>query len=245
MQRIKYTEPMHRIKYTKLTKEQIDQKLVAAASGPVCASEYSDVLSGKSLKIVTDNGLALNYVFKDRNKLTVAENSGVPVASGYGALTLKQVVFFSHMVPGTQKGYNVVVDRKSNLVTVFEVWFCGYKDNREVQRQIYYGYAEVAGKDAPKERHHITNRVEGKGFHWTNDRGIETLEFYPSVMYSSFVELTRYGGELTFCGPSGFVKIDENFYIYDRVECEFSGAMTMYVFDLFTVKQIGMRLGFD
>ncbi len=57
-----------------------------------------------------------------RNKLTIAENDGVPVESGYGALTLKQVVFFSHMMPRTQKGYHVVVDLNSNLATVFEVW---------------------------------------------------------------------------------------------------------------------------
>ena len=52
-------EQMHRIKYTKLSKEQIDRKLVPAAGGPECASEFSDVLSGKSLKIVADDGPAL------------------------------------------------------------------------------------------------------------------------------------------------------------------------------------------
>ncbi len=239
------SEPMHRIKYTKLTKEQIDQKLLATASGPACASEYSDVLAGKSLKIVTDNGPVLSYAFTGKSKLTIAEDAGAPVESGYGALTLRHAVFFSHMVPKTQKGYNVVVDLKNNLATVFEVWFSGYKDNREVQRQMYYGYVEVPGKEAPKERHHLTNRIEGTGFHWTTDRGIETLEFYPSVIFSSFVELTRQGGELTFCGPSDFIMIDENIYIYDRVECEMSGIMTMYVLDLFTLKQVGMRLGFD
>ncbi len=240
------SEPMHRIKYTKLTKEQIDQKLIATTAGPACASEYSDVLAGKSLKIVTDNGPVLSYVFKGKNKLTVAEDAGVPVESGYGALTLKQVVFFSHMVPKTQKGYNIVVDLKSNLATVFEVWFSGYKDdNREVQRQMYYGYVEVAGKEAPKERHHLTNRIEGKAFHWTLDKGIETLEFYPSVIFSSFIELTRHSNELVFCGPSDFIMINENMYIYDRVECVMSGIMTMYVLDLFSLKQIGVRLGFD
>ena len=240
------SEPMHRIKYTKLTKEQIDQKLIATAAGPACASEYSDVLAGKSLKIVSDNGPVLSYAFKSKNRLTIAEDAGVPVESGYGALTLQQVVFFSHMVPKTQKGYNVVVDLKSNLATVFEVWFSGYKeDNREVQRQMYYGYVEVAGKEAPKERHHLTNRIEGKAFHWTQDNGIETLEFYPSVIFSSFIELTRHSNELAFCGPSDFIMINENMYIYDRTECVMSGIMTMYVLDLFSLKQIGVRLGFD
>ena len=88
------------------------------------------------------------------------------------------------MVPGTQKGYHVVIDQTTHLATVFEVWFSGYKDNREVQRQIYYGYVETAGQEAPKARHGITNRLQGKGFHWVQDTGIETLEFYPSVLYS-------------------------------------------------------------
>ena len=150
------------------------------------------------------------------------------------------------MVPKTQKGYNVVVDLNSNLATIFEVWFSGYKDdNREVQRQMYYGYVEVAVKEAPKERHHLTNRIEGKGFHWTQDKGIETLEFYSSVIFSSFIELTRCSNELMFCGPSDFVMINENMYIYDRVECVMSGIMTMYVFDLFSLKQVGVRLGFN
>ena len=74
-------EPMHRFKYTKLTKEQIDQKLSAAAAGPKCASELSDALAGKSLKIVTDNGPVLNYVFKDKRRLTLAEGNGSPVES--------------------------------------------------------------------------------------------------------------------------------------------------------------------
>jgi hypothetical protein len=258
MQKAKYPkEQLHRIQYTKLTKEQIGQKLVPAAAGPVCASEYSDVLAGKRLKIVADNGPALSYAFKDKRTLTLAENGGSPVESGYGALTLKQVVFFSHMVPKTQKGYNVFIDLESNLATVFEVWFSsGIKgrtmsgrefeiDNREVQRQIYYGYVEVPGKEAPKERHHLTNRIEGKGFHWKQDTGVETLEFYPSIISSSFVELTRFGGELTFCGPSDYIMMNDHMFIYDRTECESSGIMAMYVMDLLTVTQAGMRLGFN
>ena len=246
-------EPMHRFKYTKLTSREIAQKLVPAAAGPACASEYSDMLAGRSLKIVTDNnGPVLSYTFKDRRRLAVAEGSGAPVESGYGALALKQVVLFSHLLPKTEKGYNVVIDLKTNLATVFEVWFSGGKDSggqamddREVQRQIYYGYVETAGQEAPKECHHLTNRVEGKGFHWKQDTGIETLEFYPSIISSSFVELTRHVDDLGYCAPSGFIIIDDKTFIYDRTECEFSGIHTMYAMDLFTMKQVGVRLGFN
>src|SRR5688572_30967083 len=64
-------------------------------------------------------------------------------------------------------------------------------------------------------------------------------------MFSNFVELTRFGGELSFCGPSDYIKIDDNLYIYSRVEAEFSGTMTTYVLDVNRAEQVGMRLGFD
>jgi hypothetical protein len=238
-------EQMHRIRYTKLTESQIGAKLEAAKAGPVSATRLSDVLAGRSMKIVTDEGPVLNYTFGSRNRLTLAEGGGPPVEGGYGALALQQLVLFSHMVPGTQRGYTVIVDRQTNLATVFEVWFSGYTDKREVQRHISYGYVEESGRQAATARHGVTNRLEGKGFYWKQDTGIETLELYPSVLYSNFVELTRFGGELSFCGPSDYVRINDEQYIYSRVECEFSGTMTLYALDLFHLTQVGMRLGFN
>jgi hypothetical protein len=137
------------------------------------------------------------------------------------------------------------VDRGTRLATVFEVWFSGFTDNREVQREIYFGYVAEAGKQAPAARHSLTNRAEGKGFHWTQDNGVETLDLYPSTFYSNFVELSRLGGELGFCAPSDYVKINDDLYVYSRVECEFSGVQTLYVFDANRAEQIGVRLGFD
>jgi hypothetical protein len=244
--------PMHRFKYTKITSDQIDKKLAATAPGPKCVSELSGALAGKSLKIVTDSGPVLNYSFKSKDRLTLTEDSGAAVDAAYGALMLKQVVFFSHMLPKTRKGYNVFIDLQTNLATVFEVWFCGGKepnggvlDDREVQRQVYFGYVDVAGKEAPKKRHHPTNRLEGTGFYWKQDTGIETVELYPSTISSNFVEMTRHADDLGYCSPSQYIMIDDNQFIYERTECEFSGTMTLYVLDLFTETQAGMRLGFN
>lgn len=236
---------MHRIKYTKLTPEQIGSRLSAAANGPASASPLSEVFAGRSLKIVLDNGPVLTYRFTDRSRLSLAEGDAAAVQAGYGALTLDRLVLFSHMVPRTQRGYTVVVDQETNLATAFEVWFSGYEDNREVQRQVYYGYVEQAGTPAPSARHGITNRIEGKGFYWKQDTGVETLEFYATVLYSNFVELTRFGGELSFCAPSDYIKISDDKYIYSRVEAEFSGTMTTYLLDPNRAEQIGVRLGFD
>ena len=237
---------MHRIAYTKLTPEQILAKLgPAAAAGPASASPVSDALAGKQLRIVTDKGLTLAYRFNGPKRLTVSENGGAAVQAGYGALTLDQVVLISHLIPGTQRGYTVVFDRKTSQATVFELWFSGYEDNREVQREIHYGYVDQPGQSAPSARHAPTNRVEGKGFYWKQDTGTETLEFYPSAAYSHFVELSRTGGELGFSAPSDYVKIDDDLYVYTRTECEFSGTFTLYVMDVNRAQQIGVRLGFD
>lgn len=183
MQKIAYPkEQMHRIAYTKLTEAQITAKL-GPTPAPKSASALSTALAGKSLRIVTDNGPALSYRFGGNNRLSVAENDGGAVEADYGALTQGQVVFFTHWIPGTQRGYHVVVDQSSGLATVFEVWFSGFTDNREVQREIYFGYVAENGKAAPEARHSLTNRVEGKGFYWRQDTGVETLELYPSTFY--------------------------------------------------------------
>lgn len=248
---------MHRFKYTKLTTQQIAQKLKATDAGPTCVSALSDAFTGKSLKIVTDNGPVLNYSFASKKQLTFSENGKAKTKAGYGALTLKKMVFFSHMIPGTPRGFNVFVDLETNLATVFEIWLCSDKkevtlgrkevalDPREVQRQIYFGYVEVAGQKPPKQRHGLTNRLEGKGLYWKQDTGIETLELYTSIVSSTFVELTRHADDLGYSAPSDYILVNDTTFIYDRTECEFSGIFTLFVTDLYTETQAGVRLGFN
>ena len=250
--------PMHRIKYTNLTKDQIGQRLKAVESvGPTSISALSDALSGKTFRIVTDGGPTLDYEFTSKNLLMLSENGGAKTAAGYGALTMEQGVIFSHLIPGAQKGYNVFLDLETDLVTVIEVWFSsGMKigtqakndiivEDREVQREVYFGYIETAGKNPPEARHHRTNRMEGKGLYWKQDTGVETLEFYVSVASVNFVELTRYMDYLSYCSPSDYVLINDNMFIHNRSEAEFSGIFTMFAIDLFSVTQAGVRLGFN
>jgi hypothetical protein len=237
---------MHRIAYTKLTEEQIAAKLAPVAErGPTSLSPLPADFARDTLSIVTDDGPALHYKFANNAKLSVAENGGKAIHAGFAALEMDHICLFTHMIPDTQRGYAVFVDRESKLATVIELWFSGYEDNREVQRQIYFGYVNTHGGPAPKERHGFTDRLEGRGYHWRQDTGVETLEYYPSAGYSHFVELSRTGGELGFSAPSDYVKLDNEFFVYTRTECEFSGAFTAYVVDLNRSQQMGVRLGFD
>lgn len=239
-------EQYNRIAWTKLSEAQILSALrPVAETGPISHAKQPDLFAGKQLRIVTDKGPTLNYSFTSADRLTVAENGAKAVTAGYGALAIDAIVVLTHLIPNSERGYAVIIDQTTNLATVFEVWFGGFVDKREVMREIYHGYVDVAGRGPPAARHAATNRVEGKAYHWTQDNGIETLEFYPTAAYSHFVELTRTGGELGFCGPSDYIRISEEAYIYTRTECEFSGIFTLYVMDVNRIEQVGFRLGFD
>ena len=102
--------PMHRFNYTKLTKDQIGTKLRAVEAGPKSASAFSNVLNGKTLKIVTRNGPTLEYKFAANKRLTLTEG-GKQVSAGYGELALNQMVFFSHLIPGGDGVRSVAVQR--------------------------------------------------------------------------------------------------------------------------------------
>lgn len=237
---------MHRMAFTKLSDSQIASALANVAKiGPAHASPLSDSLAGKSIRVVTDKGPTLTYKFASSDRLSVSENGGGVIEAGYGALTQDHITLISHLIPGTSRGYAVVIDNHSRIATVFEFWFGGYAAKREVMREIYGGYVETAGQSEPTRRHKASNRAEGKAFYWKQDTGFETLDYYPSVAYSHFVELTGGGNELGFCAPSDYIQINDEYYIYTRVECEFSGTLTLYVMDLNREEQIGLRLGFD
>jgi hypothetical protein len=230
-------------KYTPLTEKQIVTKLKPA---PKAGSAFplSEALAGKSLKIILDRGPVLEYKFT-KDKLTFKEGKKAVVTAPYSARELNHIILFTHMIPDTVRGYGIIYDAKTNLVTAFELWFGGFeKDKREVWRDFKFGYADV-GKKAPEKRHTLTNRIEGKGTYWKNDNGVEMLYFFPSVVWSSFVELSDPLGGITITAPSDYIKIDDELYIYSRVEQEYSGTFTLEVIDLFTVRHIGMRLGFN
>ncbi|MEJ1964888.1 MAG: MoaF N-terminal domain-containing protein [Gammaproteobacteria bacterium] len=254
---------MHRIPYSDLTEAQVTQALRPTASGPSSKSALSNVLAGKRLKIVTDEGgPTLEYNFRTGRELELSENGGKAIKAGYGAMEDRSLVLVSHMIPGTQRGFKLVVDQKSGLATVFEVSFSGYaaqetaaakeakrepqfkngRRNREVQRKIWFGYVDGGGA-APAARHTYTNRLEGKGIYWKQDTDVEILEFYLTILYSNFIELTRFGGEMTVCAPSDYIMVNDHQFIYSRIEAEFSGTYTLQVVDLFDMTQKGVRLG--
>ena len=103
--------PMLSFKYTNLTRNQIGEELkFIAESGPSCRSEYTGELSGKSIRILTDDGPVFDYSFRDKKNLSVKVDGNL-FTGNYGTLTLNNMIFFSHMIPSEQRGYNVFIDQ--------------------------------------------------------------------------------------------------------------------------------------
>ena len=226
---------------TPLTEAQIREKLTPV---PAPAGGADAGLAGQRLRLVLDSGTALDYAFGEKT-LTLAENGAAPIEAPYAARALDGVVLAAHLLPGTLRGFVLVLDLAEGLCTAFEVWFGGFApDLREVWREYSVGYIAAEG-EPPAKRHQMTNRIEGTGTHWRDDDGREMLYFFPSAIWSSFVELSEPRGGITITAPSDFLQIDDSRYIYSRVEQEYSGGFTLEVIDLMTLRHIGVRLGFD
>ena len=261
---------MFRLNYTNLNKKQVEAVL-AKSSAPACASEFDVCLSGKTIKVVLDEfpvkGSVLEYAFQSATKLKLSENGAAAVECGYGAHTLENLTLFSHMIPGTKRGYNVIINWKTSVVTVFEMWFIDHEGtvidtaerfvdmaevsemepfvNREVQRQYYFGYLEEEGKTPPENRDKLSLYHENSVIKWKEDRGKKRLFTYAAALFTTVVDLdTPDGGDmLTFA--SDLLQIDNRFYIHSFCEVEFSGRLSVEVFDLFTMQKIGVTMGID
>jgi len=195
--------PLFRYAYTPLTEAQIVEKLAGPARvGPSSKAALESDLAGTTLRIVTDGAGTLAWRFGSGNRVTFDN-----VEAGYGALTVDHVTLIAHLVPGKAKAYAVAWDRRSNLATVFELWWGGEGPAprpREINRAVWHGYVE-SGAAAPQERHKPTLRLEGRAFAWTEDTGKRTIEYYPSVTYSHWVELDRLKDYRGYSAPTDYI----------------------------------------
>ena len=235
--------PLFRYPYTDLNEAQIGARLAPAAqSGPASKGALERDLAGTVLRVVTDGAGTLTWQFRDNGRVSFNN-----AEAGYGALTVDHVTLVAHLVPGTRQAWAVAWDRKSNLATVFELWFGGgpAPRAREVNRAIWHGYVDNGSSAPPADRHKPTLRLEGCAFMWAEDSGNRTIDYYPSVAYSHWVELDRLKGGRGYSAPSDYIQITEDIYAYTRTESEFSGLMHLTVMDVNGLQQVGLRLGFN
>ncbi|MDR0917012.1 MAG: hypothetical protein LBN02_07485 [Oscillospiraceae bacterium] len=247
--------------YDPLSPEIVAAK-VAAKPRPA-ADKYCGALVGKTLKLKLTGEFAptqLDYTFASDAELTVTEN-GKTYTAPYGATSLGEITLFSHLIPGETRGWHVVLDRKTELVTAFETWFgtsvpvggdlFGMKQPthyreipREIQRHYHFGYVDN-GQAAPEKLHTTTNRLEGRGLHWAYSCGSENLTFFPSVVCSLTTWLDEPQDAVSVTYPSDYIRINDEYYIYAKWGVEFAGEAWIEVLDLFDLKAVGLKYGFN
>lgn len=248
-------------KFDPLTTAYVDEKVIGhgAASGASCPC-----LKGLQFTARLEGEYApteLKYHILDKKNLTVTEN-GTSYDAPYAAVTQGELTILTHTIPGTSRGWHLVIDRRTWACTAFETWFGitvpvgadlfgtrqpdHYRDiPREVQRQYYFGWLDKGDNEKPARLHTTTNRLEGRGLHWKYDCGYELLTFNPSVVCTTFTELNREKGNITMTNPADFIRIDDEYYIYARWDVEFSGKMWLEVMNFFDMAAVGVELGFE
>lgn len=260
---------MYRINYSRLGLDEV-RSAVAANCGPVSELELSKALVSKEISIVLDNeGVApptLSYSFSSENRLMLAENGNAPVECAYGALELGSYVLFTHMVPGTLKGYTAVLDTATGRAAVTEMWFIDYEGadvdalkrplsvdevtglgffvNREVERQVYRGYFTCDGVPAADSRFIRSMRLDNKMVKWDDNLGRTRVFTYVTNYFSTMVEADTPDGEDVITFPSDYLQLDDSTFFYDVGEVEYAGRLSVEIIDLFTMKKVGMTVGF-
>ena len=162
-------------------------------------------------EIVLDNGPALGYRFADRNRLSLAEGDAAAVQAGYGALTLDRLV--AVLAHGAGHAARIHGRHRSGHESRHRV-------RGVVQRlrgQPRSAAADLlrlrrAGRQGPRPRRGTASPTASKARASTGSRTPASRRSSSTrrVMYSNFVELTRFGGELSFCAPSDYVKINDD-----------------------------------
>lgn len=247
--------------YNPLTPEYVEEKVQAIGAAE---AERCGCLKGLKFTARLEGQYAptkLEYDIKDENELIVTENDATYTAP-YSAICKGAITILTHLIPGSSRGWHLVIDRRYWTVTAFETWFGitvpvgydlfgqkepdGYRDiPREIQREYYFGWLDMGTNEKPDRLHTTTNRIEGRGLYWKFDTGYEMLTFNPSVCCTTFTELGAVQGGITVTNPADYIRIDDEYYIYARWEAEFSGKMWIEVMNFFDFDAIGVEFGFE
>ncbi len=258
---------MYRTKVNNLSLAQV--RSLTAGLTPAAARGDSEDLSGRSFRLVLDDGPvkapALSYSFPDGDTLLCSENGGEPQRCRYTAMSLRDVILFSHAVPGQMKAYAVILDQKRGVVTVYEMWFIDYEGrdltdsgisvfecadldpfiNREVQRQVYHGFFVREGTEAPAERNSLTLRLDNRMILWDDDLGRRELVTYASTLFTTVVEPDEPDGGDVLTLPSDVFRISDELFIHSHCGVEYTGRLVVEVIDILRNRKIGVLYGIN
>ena len=152
-------------------------------------------LGAADLRFMGEDGTRLSWQFAPGNRVSL--DGGQP--AGYGALTLDHVTLIAHLVPGTTRGYAIAWDQRNNRATVAELWFgrraCADRARSQPRAAIMARLTSVGAVSGERCMRPPCAWKAARSA-WTEDTGVRTVEYYPSVTYTHWVELDRLKGKV-------------------------------------------------
>ena len=139
-------------------------------------------LSGKHFHIIMDDGREWSFNFLDGENLEWAEKGKPYVWDTYEAMKGDDTTFLVHIRPtfgGGLINWNFVLDTAQSLVTMVVMQEETDPDwPKLIHIEPFFGAIKVPGRDLPKIRHHLSDRMVGHGIYWYYNPGMSLQHLY-------------------------------------------------------------------
>ena len=141
-------------------------------------------LTGKTFRIVMDEGKEYTMHFLDGENVQIAEKGQPFIWESYEALKGDDATFFVHIMPTSGKGlinHTWVLDTAQRLVT-FVLMEEGFDPEypRLIRTTPFFGAIRVPGRELPTTRHHLSSRMVGHHIYWHYNPGFSIQHIYHS-----------------------------------------------------------------
>ena len=131
---------------------------------------YNYELAGKHFHIVMDNGVEYSMFFMDGENVQYAKKGEAYVYDTYECLKGNDTTYLVWIQPAKEKGrlnFAIVLDVLQNLVTFVKLEGGLYPQYPNlVHVEPFFGAIKLPGRELPKIRHHLTDRMVGGHIVW-------------------------------------------------------------------------------
>lgn len=139
-------------------------------------------LAGKQFHFVMDCGKEYVVKFTDGEVVEYAERGKPFVWDTYQCLKGDETTYLVLIEPASGKGlihYNLVIDTEGRLVTAV-LMEEGYDPDypRLIRTTPFFGAIKLPGRDLPKKRHHLDDRMVGRHIVWHYNPGFSIEHIY-------------------------------------------------------------------
>ena len=212
----------------------------------------SDVLAGKKLSFVFEEGLRFSYEFKDDHWLSLTVSDGRRTIEYYNALPAPgypDIIFLHHYVSTEIPGsIDLIFDRKAGTAVMLDATFGHPFRFRQVTREIRFGGIEGMELPPEEERYHFTDELTGKSVWWRHPegkrRGIKYI-FSSDRYYTYYMRFPESNEYWMATNPADYIHIRDDLFLFSVVEERQAGfQLTMLMnFTLLTDIQSGFGYG--